>query len=159
MEKETAHTQRAPRREPARHRLRLTANEAQIDALGHVSNIAYVQWIQDVAWDHSRAIGWDLARYRREGGVFVVRRHEITYARAALLGDVLDAWTWVACWHGPRCVRHTEIVRAADGAIVCRAVTHWVLVDPETGRPRRISGAFARALEALGARNTALPRP
>ena len=40
---------------------------ADIDELGHASNIAYVRWIQDVAVAHSEAVGLGLAEYLRLG--------------------------------------------------------------------------------------------
>mgnify|MGYP006200763065 CR=1 FL=1 len=37
--------------------MRFTAAPEHIDELGHVSNVVYVRWIQDVAKAHSRAVG------------------------------------------------------------------------------------------------------
>ena len=48
-----------------------------IDELGHVSNLVYLRWVGDVAMAHSRSAGWDYARYRELGAIFMVRRHEI----------------------------------------------------------------------------------
>jgi acyl-CoA thioester hydrolase len=38
----------------------------EIDPLGHVNNVAYVQWMQDAAIAHSSVQGWPMARYRSE---------------------------------------------------------------------------------------------
>ena len=51
----------------------ITATEADIDELGHVSNLVYVRWVLEVATAHSRARGWDYPDYRTLGAVFVVR--------------------------------------------------------------------------------------
>jgi hypothetical protein len=40
---------------------------AVIDVHGHVSNLAYVGWMQDVAIEHSTAAGWPMARYLEIG--------------------------------------------------------------------------------------------
>ncbi|RME70126.1 MAG: acyl-CoA thioesterase, partial [Planctomycetota bacterium] len=119
--------------EPQRFCMRWVADPRDVDDLGHISNITYVRWLQEVAKRHSEAVGWDLARYRREGGVFVVRRHEITYVQPAFAGDEIEGCTWVECWHGASCVRHTEIRRNGERRPLARARTDWVLVDPETG--------------------------
>ena len=59
----------------------VVAQPADIDELGHVSNIVYVRWIQDIATAHWRAVARpeDIAAF-----VWVVTRHEIDYARATL---------------------------------------------------------------------------
>jgi acyl-CoA thioester hydrolase len=109
---------------------------ADIDDLGHASNLAYVRWILDVATAHSAALGWDLARYRELGAVFVVRRHEIDYVAQVLPGDALIAETWVEEWRPASCVRRTELRRGDQ--IVARGATTWALMALPSGRPRRI---------------------
>ena len=41
----------------------IVAEAADIDELGHVSNLVYVRWVLDVAMGHSRSLGWDHAQY------------------------------------------------------------------------------------------------
>ena len=79
---------------PPRFRLEVVAEPGDIDRLGHVSNITYVRWIQEVAEAHSASVGWDHAAYVRLGAVFVVRRHEIDYRASALAGDRVVLTTW-----------------------------------------------------------------
>ena len=78
-----------------------------IDILGHASNIMFVRWIQDTALAHSAAVGLDVDAYKELGAVFVVVRHEIDYVRPAMLGDVIEARTWVASVNAAKCVRAT----------------------------------------------------
>lgn len=119
------------------HRISIVVADADIDELGHASNIAYVRWIQDVAIAHSTAVGLDMDAYRRLGGVFYVRRHEIDYLRPALRGDVLEVRTWIGSAMAAKCTRGTEIVDPR-GAVVLRAMTTWGYVELATGRPARI---------------------
>lgn len=134
-------------------RLEIVAAQPDIDGLGHVSNLAYVRWVQDVAVAHSAAVGWDLGAYRELGSVFVVRRHEVDYLRPALEGDRVRLETWVDKWGAATCERHTSIVRASDEVELARAKTTWALVGVETARPCRIPtslrGSFI-ASENLG---------
>src|SRR5580704_17575495 len=112
-----------------------------IDPLGHVNNISYVRWIQDVAVAHSSAVGLDFASYGRMGGIFVVRRHEIDYLRPVLRGESVEACTWVGSVTAAKCIRHTELLRRGQhGAfdLVAKAHTVWGFVDVKTGRPTRI---------------------
>jgi len=116
-----------------------------IDALGHVNNISYVRWIQDIAGAHSSAVGLDFASYGRMGGIFVVTRHEIDYLRPVLRGDVVEACTWVGSVMAAKCVRHTELRRRGADDVVAKAHTVWGFVDVKTGRPTRIPGEVKEA--------------
>ena len=119
-----------------RFSLSITATQADIDELGHVSNLVYLRWVLDVAMAHSRALGWDHPQYRERGGVFVVRRHELDYIAPVTVGQELIATTWVDSWRGASCVRKTEIARGET--IVARAATTWAFMAFASGRPIRI---------------------
>jgi acyl-CoA thioester hydrolase len=120
---------------------RIVAHDQEIDELGHVSNVAFVRWIQDVAVAHSTSVGWDFDAYRRSGVVFVVRRHEVDYLRPVLAGQEIVLETWIESWTGASTIRCTRIARA-DGSAVATARTQWVLVAADSGRPRRIPPAI-----------------
>ena len=127
-------------------RVRVSADPGDIDALGHVSNITYVRWLQDAAALHSAAVGLELADYLRLGGVFVVRRHEIEYFAPAFDGDVITLTTWVSYTRGARSLRCTRIERE-DGTLLVRAGTLWAYLARETGRPTRVPDAVIKAFQ------------
>ena len=114
----------------------ITVSETDIDEVGHVSNLVYLRWVQEVAVAHSDAVGLTFPRYRELGGVFVVRRHEIDYIAQVTVGQTLAAETWVDSWRAASCIRKTELIR--DGNVVCRAATTWALISLGSGRPIRI---------------------
>jgi acyl-CoA thioester hydrolase len=114
------------------------AGESVIDELDHVSNVAYVAWIQEVAKAHSAAVGWDSPAYFALGAVFVVRRHEIDYLAPVRKDERVRISTWIQNWSAATSERHTRIVKADSGAEVVRAKTLWAMIDFSTGRPRRI---------------------
>ena len=126
------------------YKIDVEVTEECIDSLGHASNVAYVQWIQDAAVAHSVAVGLDLGGYQRIGAVFVIRRHEVDYLRPVLRGARLEVRTWIDSVMAAKCKRATEIVRIADDRepapeIVCaRAMTTWGFVEMSAGRPTRI---------------------
>ena len=70
--------------------------EDAIDELGHVSNLKYLAWMQNIAIQHSAARGWPVERYLENGAVWVVRSHFITYLRPAFAGETITLRTWVA---------------------------------------------------------------
>jgi acyl-CoA thioester hydrolase len=120
------------------HRLLVDVRPADIDELGHASNLVYLRWVQEAALAHSTAVGLDQAAYLARGEVWVVRSHEIQYVRPALVGERLAVDTRVASMSAANSVRRTAITRVADGTLLCRASTDWVFVDIARGRPRRI---------------------
>jgi acyl-CoA thioester hydrolase len=126
-------------------RLEVVASADDLDEQGHVSNVVYVRWVQDVAMAHSVASGWDHAAYVRFGAIFVVRRHQVEYLRPVRAGDRVALITHVAWWRAATCERRTRIVRVRDGEELARAVTLWALVSVDGGRPLRIPGEIAEA--------------
>jgi acyl-CoA thioester hydrolase len=116
--------------------LRVRAEPADIDGLGHVSNLVYLRWVLEAALAHSTAKGLDEATYKARGQGWVVRRHEIDYVRAAFAGDELVVETRVATVTAASSTRRTRILR--DGELLARAATNWAYVDFKSGRPMRI---------------------
>ena len=119
-----------------RFRFPITATAADIDGLGHVSNLVYLRWVLEAATAHSVARGWGLAEYQTLGNVWVVRRHELDYLGSVIEGQSLVAETWVDSWRAASCIRHTELVRGDQ--VVARGATTWAFVSLSSGRPQRI---------------------
>ncbi len=117
----------------------VTAQAADIDELGHVSNIVYLRWVQDVATAHWQAVARaeDIDRF-----IWVVTRHEIDYLRAVLVGEVLTLTTWVGTPRGARFDRFVEI-SDSDGKLRARAATIWALVDTHSNRAVRVPSEVA----------------
>ncbi|MBI4699613.1 MAG: acyl-CoA thioesterase [Deltaproteobacteria bacterium] len=139
---------RAANPEPAIFVHRIVASPHDTDELGHVSNVAYVRWIQDAARAHSTHVGWGYERYLELGAVFVVRRHEIDYLGTAFAGDAVELTTWVADWSAVCSFRHTRIRRVPEDVDLVRAVTTWAFVATATRRPRRIAAALREAFSS-----------
>ena len=127
--------------------LDIVAAKDDIDELGHVSNVAYVRWVQQVARGHSEASGFGMAEYQKQGAVWVVRRHDIEYLLPAFAGDAIRLTTWVESWTAATASRRTRISRGAEE--LARATTLWVLVSAEGGRPRRIPPEMRAAFEKM----------
>jgi acyl-CoA thioester hydrolase len=126
-------------------RVQMIAADGDIDALGHVNNVVFVRWIQEVAVAHTASLGVGLDDLRCLGGAFVVARQEVDYLRPALRGDVIEARTWISSLMVAKCIRATELVRAGDGEPLARARTTWGFVDLTTGRPMRVPEPVRRA--------------
>lgn len=122
--------------------LAISVKPEDIDLLGHVNNVVYVRWIQDVAVAHWYKLSTE---EDRKGLVWVVTRHEIDYKASARIGDPIVARTWVGPATRFRFERHTEIVRTTDRVVLVRARTEWCPIDMATGRPVTISPALRAA--------------
>jgi len=120
---------------PRRHERIFPVSAADIDDQGHVNNLVYLRWIQDVAIDH-----WALAARPEDQAstAWVAVRHEIDYLKPALEGDQVVARTWVEAWKGATSERHTELARASDGVVLARGRTVWCALDAATRRPKRV---------------------
>ncbi|HYK82102.1 MAG TPA: acyl-CoA thioesterase [Gemmatimonadales bacterium] len=112
---------------------------SDIDDRGHVNNVVYLRWVQDVAAAHWQAT---VTPEERAELAWVVLHHEIDYRHPAVLGDQVIACTWVGPVTAARFERHTEILRASDRRVLARARSLWCPVHAGTGRPRRIDPAL-----------------
>lgn len=122
---------------------------AAIDVQGHVSNLAYVEWMQDIAIEHSTALGWSMQRYLALGAGWVVRSHFIEYLRPAFADQLISAHTWVPRFDQRSTPRRYLFVREGDRGVVAQAETVWVFVDLASGRRRPIPAELLQAFDAM----------
>lgn len=134
---------------PRIYRHRFTVPAAANDENGHVNNVVYVQWMQDVATLHSDAQGCTRDLYRRLNSNWVVRSHHVEYLRPAFAGDEIEALTWVSNFQRARSLRRYRFLRADDQTLLARAETDWVYVNSQTQRPRRVDPEVLRAFEPV----------
>jgi len=104
-----------------------------IDENGHVNNVAYVQWMQDIAVEHYASIGGIEAQGNE--ATWFVREHRIEYLLPAFAGEEIEIKTWVENVRRVRSLRKYEFVRKSDGRVLVKGETDWVFVDAKTGRP------------------------
>jgi acyl-CoA thioester hydrolase len=116
----------------------LRVRHYEMDALGHVNNAVYQNYLEQAAIEHSEHLGLSLDVYRELGGVFVMRRVEIDYLRPAVAGDTLELTTWLQEMRGTRALRHYEIRKENQEDLLVTAQALWVWVEVKTMRPRPI---------------------
>jgi acyl-CoA thioester hydrolase len=131
--------------------LPITVVPGDIDDLGHVNNVVYLRWIQDVAIAHWRAA----ATAKQQVDVaWVALRHEIDYKHPTVLGDRVIARTWVGTADSHRFERLTEIVREGDGKVLARGRTLWCPINRATGRLTRVGDEVRRVFSVAVAAET-----
>jgi len=122
---------------PPVYRHEFTVSSEAIDGNGHVNNVAYVQWMQDVAVRHSEVSGCTQASMDA-GAIWVVRKHRVEYLRPAFEGDPVTVMTWVSNIRRALSLRKYKFIRTSDNTVLSRGETDWVFVDAASGRPRVI---------------------
>ena len=130
----------------------IAVEPADIDVLGHVNNVVYVRWVQDIAIAHWRAVA---SAADQEKLRWIVVRHEIDYKQAARLGDAILARTWVGAATRIKFERHTELRRASDGCLLAKARTVWCPIDAVTGKLASVSAEVRAAFSVLREANRA----
>ena len=116
---------------PFQHNIKVTS--ADIDDLGHVNNVVYLRWVQEVAAAH-----WEYAAPSalKSKYAWVVLRHEIDYKNQAFLNDEITGLTWVGTHNGPKFDRFVKI--QSEKKVFAEAKTTWCLLDARSLRPVRI---------------------
>jgi len=133
---------------PAVYRHDFKVNGSFVDDNGHVNNVHYVQWMQDVAVMHSDTSGCTQAT-KACGATWVARTHRIEYLRPAFAGDHIAILTWVVNFRKVRSLRKYRFIRVKDKVLLAEGETDWVFVDVQSGRPRPIPGTVSGSFEIL----------
>jgi len=115
--------------------VKIQVARTDIDQLGHVNNVVYLRWVQDAAEAHWNTLA--TPELQKELA-WVVLRHEINYHKPGFLDDNIVARTWVGETEGFRSVRFVEIYNE-KGVLLVSASTTWCLIDPSSGRPKKIT--------------------
>lgn len=115
----------------------ITIPQSAIDENGHVNNVIYVQWMQDIAVEHYESIG-GTSPMQLAGGTWVVREHRIEYLLPAYAGEEIEIDTWVENIRRVRSLRKYEVIRTSDGKVLVKGETDWVFVDAKSGKPMAI---------------------
>lgn len=106
-----------------------------IDENGHVNNIVYLKWVQDIAIAHWNSVA---TKDMKTQLLWVVSRHEIDYLKSVYLDSKLIAKTWVAEPNGAKSERHVVIYEEGTNTVISKIKTTWYLLDAQTKRPKRI---------------------
>jgi len=115
----------------------ITPQASDFDELGHVNNVVYLRWVQDIAVTH-----WHVAAPLEmiEAEVWIALKHTIEYRDPILPGESAEIRTWLGEVRGPRFDRHVDIRKPGAKRFSARAVTEWCRINRATRRPMRING-------------------
>ena len=123
----------------------ITIPSHAIDENGHVNNVTYVQWMQDIAVEHYSSIGGIKAQ--GPDSTWVVREHRIEYLLPAFSDEIIEIRTWVENIRRVRSLRKYEFVRRSDGKVLVKGETDWVFINAKTGEPKAVPIEVVKVFE------------
>ena len=129
--------------------LKLTVQPEHIDILGHVNNVVYVAWMQNVATAHIEALDLGLKEYIELKHAMVAVEHQVQYRKAAMLDDEVILRTWFYDINALYSFRQYAFYRAKDSALLFTGSTKWACIEIATGRPKRMSPTFIQAYQPI----------
>lgn len=129
--------------------LKITVEDHHIDVLGHVNNVVYMQWMQDVATAHVDSLGLGLKEYIELKHAMVAVEHHVQYRKAAFLHDEIVLRTWLDDINALYLSRQYVFYRPKDQSIVFVGQTKWACVEIATGKPKRLSPTFTQAYQPI----------
>jgi len=115
------------------HTQKIIVNKNEIDALNHVNNVVYLQWVNDVSEAHWKKLSTNNIQSKY---IWVAVRHEIDYVKPAFLGEEITLKTYIDTLKGVKSVRKVEIYR--NDELLAKSLTTWVLLDAKTQKITRI---------------------
>jgi acyl-CoA thioester hydrolase len=131
-------------------KLRIEVPYGDIDAMGHLNNVAYLrylEWARQKYWLAMRRTDdfWKID--------FVVARAEIDYRASAHMGEVLEVEIHVSRM-GASSFDFAYRVTRADGMLVVEAKTTQVCYDWDARASKPLSPERRREIEAFEAANS-----
>jgi len=133
--------------------IELTVQPKHIDALGHTNNLHYLAWLQQCAWQHSTARGFDEQQMVALDRAMVVRETQMQYLAATFVDDTLQVGDWITSTDRRlRATREFQIIRTSCGTCIMRARIDYICMRISTGRPTRMPPEFLAANSDSAAR-------
>jgi len=116
-----------------------------IDMNKHVNNVVFLQFMQDVALEHSAINGYTLEKYQQLQTTWMAKKHCINYIKPVLLGQKIKIKTWIENISRTFAIRKYEFYNIKDKSLVCEAESTWVYIDLVKNRPCKIDEEMKKA--------------
>ena len=128
--------------------LGIEVRSTDLDALGHVNNARYMEYLEWGRFEWVKEAGVALDSFGRSGVATVIVNVNINYRREATLGERLSIRSWLMGMGGSSFRIGQEIVNAR-GQTVCDAVVTSVMFDTRTRASVPIPGELREMLAGL----------
>jgi acyl-CoA thioester hydrolase len=109
----------------------------ELDALRHVNNANYVNYVEQAVHDAITRAGWPLTRLLASGGRLRLASHDLEYFDAAVGDDRLEVVTWPDALTEATVAWHTIVRRAQQLRPLLRAAStyRWITMPGGTAAP------------------------
>jgi len=128
---------------------RVRVRYAETDQMGVVYHANYLVWFEVGRVELMRALGFDYRDMEKEDGCMIaVVEATARYKAPAKYDDELIIRTWLKKQSGVRVEFGYEVLRAADGALLCEGETKHVVID-RAMKPTRLPAKYAEAMSQI----------
>lgn len=131
------------------HREQYRIRSAEVDTQGRATVTAIANLLQEAAASGARRLGVAVEHLRPDGLTWYLARLHLELRRPPWIGETVEIETWPAGIVRAHFVRDFRLF--LDGGIdaveIGRATTGWLLVDLESGKPKRKLPESMRALK------------
>lgn len=121
----------------------ITVSEHHLDQNGHVNNVQYVYWVEEIATEH-----WENLKFKTPytQHYWVMIDHHIQYKKEVFVGEQLIVKTYPQKPENIRQPRKVEFYR--NGELIVDSRTLWILLENETKKIVRINEDWLDKLSA-----------
>lgn len=123
---------------PLTHTRSFPVRYYECDTYAHLNNGNYLRYMQEAAFDASRAAGYDNNRYHQLNAIWLIRDTEVEFLRPLRYGDTVEVKTWVGDFGRVRSRRLYEFHVTGSEELYARGSTDWVFLNVETFQPMAI---------------------
>lgn len=110
-----------------------------IDMFQHVHNSRYLDYIQAARYDQmTRCYKMSMEEFMIMGYGFVVKKAELNFKRALVMGDIMLISTQVNEFLGSDITVEFEIVNKKNEKIYCDGIMLYTMINLKTGRSEKI---------------------
>ena len=123
--------------------------DEHVDRLGHTNNVKYLEWLEEIAWEHMESLGYGWGAMYDTGFALAITNTVLNYRLSSYVGDSLVLGTWIS-FNDQRfkCGREFQLLRASDFKTVLTASMEFACIKLSNGRPAKMPCEMSEALDA-----------
>jgi len=109
----------------------------QIDIVGHLSNIIYIEWMEIGRLKLLEAIGLPTVELTKRDIFPILVNTNITYKNPIFYGDKIDAKIWISKLNAASAIMEFSFTKN-DGVLAATGYQKGLFINGNTGKPYRI---------------------
>jgi len=130
------------------HVITIKVRGYHLDLYRHVNNARYLEFLEEARWSFLETRS-DLDVLEKSGYAFAVVNINISYRRAAYMGEILRINTAIQSIGQRSCVMHQLITLEGSDTVVASADVTFVIIDTRSEKAAPLEGELRAMLERL----------